>query len=177
MKKLIVLIFFTVLGAIVVFAPSQQSQTTPEQREAAARRDEVAREDAVRDAALRKHAFAYRWEKGGFDTVLLIHVTITNPTIYPWRDLHITCDLIAETGRVIGSKSDVLYVIVPAHGTKTVERFNLGFIPAQVYGPECRLERMTWGAPAPLEPVEKVTLPPPPSAHKAVRKTRAEKGV
>jgi hypothetical protein len=135
------------------------------------------REDARKDAELKEKAFTYRWHKGGFDTVLLVDFTITNPTIYPWRDLHVQCDLIAETGRVIGTKAEVLYVIVPPQGQKTLERFNLGFVSQQVYGTVCRLLSMTWGAPAALTPVEEVTPPPaPPKAKKAGSQKRPEKG-
>jgi hypothetical protein len=178
MRKLIVLLFFVALGALVVFAPSRQIPPTPEAREAEAIREAVLREEAAKDAELRKHAFAYRWETGGFGSVLLVTFTLTNPTIYPWRDLHVACDLIAETGRVIGTKSDVLYVIVPAHGKKTVERFNLGFISQQVYGPDCRLDGMTWGKPDELAPADQIMpTTEPVKAKKAARKPRAEKGV
>jgi hypothetical protein len=56
---------------------------------------------------------------------------IKNDGDVPVKDLEIKCTHSAASGTVIDSNTRTIYQVFPAHKTRTVRNFNMGFINSQ----------------------------------------------
>ena len=90
---------------------------------------------AMRDVKLKLNS----WKKGGFDSIMLVNLTIENPTEYSVKDVSITCTHYAPSGTEIDSNSRTVYEVVPAKGRKAIREFNMGFIHSQASTTNCEI--------------------------------------
>jgi hypothetical protein len=93
-----------------------------------------------RDDAKRQVKVDFTWSKGGFDSIMLVNFTFTNPTPYPARDITVTCVHSAPSGTEIDRNTRTIYEVVPAKGRKVVRDFNMGFIHSQATSSRCRID-------------------------------------
>ncbi len=66
------------------------------------------------------------WRKGGFDTVMIVTLTIENKEDFGVKDIDIVCELTARSGTPIGITASTIYDVVSPHGRLTVRDLNMG---------------------------------------------------
>jgi hypothetical protein len=89
-------------------------------------------------SALSKISIAdWSWSTGGFDLVMIADFNFKNDNPFPVKDLRVRCIHSASSGTEIDRNTRVIYEVVPAHGTKLVHQFNMGFIHSQAKSSRC----------------------------------------
>lgn len=73
----------------------------------------------------------FDWYVSGFSTVMMVNVTISNPTDYAVKDVRIECTYSGKSGTRLGQNVQTIYDVVPARCTKTFRDVNMGFINPQ----------------------------------------------
>ena len=68
---------------------------------------------------------------------------VENPTEYAFKDFEITCNHFAASGTKIDSNTRTIYEVVPAHGKKSWNHFNMGFIHSQAKKSSCSITDLT----------------------------------
>jgi hypothetical protein len=85
----------------------------------------------------------YQWYKEAFGTVMEVTLTIKNDSDYPVKDMEIVCVQGAPSGTILGTNTETLYDIVPAHTARVFRRFNMGFIDSQSATSKCRIKNVS----------------------------------
>jgi hypothetical protein len=101
-----------------VMAPSPASAVTP------APQPEIILPDGVK-------ILKYKWEKGGFGTVLLADVTLKNTNKVAVRDIQLSSVIRGESGLKVASHSYLATIILKPGETRKLSGLNFGFIPQQ----------------------------------------------
>jgi hypothetical protein len=81
----------------------------------------------------------FNWVKGGFDSVMMLDFTIRNDNDYAVKDFTIKCRHSSPSGTEIDQNSRTVYELIPAHGSRSWQRFNMGFIHSQVFQSSCKV--------------------------------------
>lgn len=110
----------------------------------AAKADEYADK---KDAAKLIGVANWEWHKGGFDTIMMADFVITNSSPWPVKDLTITCHHSANSGTQIDENTRTIYEIFPAHSTRLISNFNMGFISSQAQSSSAHLENFEFVPP------------------------------
>lgn len=79
----------------------------------------------------------YNWNKGGFDSIMMLNATIENLSGKDVKDIKITCDHSSNSGTKIDSNTKVIYETFKAGKTKKIHDFNMGFIHSQAAKTGC----------------------------------------
>ena len=79
----------------------------------------------------------YTWSTDGM--IMTGNFKIENPTDHPFKDFEITCNHFAPSGTKIDSNTRTIYEVVKAHGKKTMNNFNMGFIHSQTKSSSCSI--------------------------------------
>ena len=79
------------------------------------------------------------WQKGGFETVLLLNAKLTNTADYPIKDIVIACDMFADSKTLLGSAMQTLYRPIPAKKSIQINEFNMGFVHSQARRIRCEV--------------------------------------
>jgi uncharacterized protein YxeA len=77
------------------------------------------------------------WYKGGFDSVMIVSLTIKSTLQFPVRDIGIRCTLSANSGTELQRIEKVIYDVVPAKATKRFNEINMGFVHSQATKAGC----------------------------------------
>lgn len=80
------------------------------------------------------------WTRGGFDTVMLLDVAISNRGSRAVKDVEIRCEHASPSGTIIDSNTATIYQVFPAGQTVEVKGFEMGFIHTQAERTNCRIE-------------------------------------
>jgi hypothetical protein len=72
-----------------------------------------------------------QWKRGGFNTVALVDLTVTNSGERGMKDIQMTCQLVAESGTVLASIRHTLYITLPPKASRRQREVNLGLIHPQ----------------------------------------------
>jgi phage-related protein len=83
------------------------------------------------------------WYKGGFDSSMLVNITLVNNGTRDVKDIELTCEHYSNSGTKIDSNTRTIYEIIPAGKTKTIKDFNMGFIHSQARKTNCKLTDLT----------------------------------
>lgn len=81
----------------------------------------------------------FDWQKGGFDSVMKITITVQNTGNRDVKDIRLECTHASNSGTVIDSNKATIYELFPAGKSKTVRDFNMGFINNQVASSSCAI--------------------------------------
>jgi hypothetical protein len=81
----------------------------------------------------------FNWSKGGFDNIMLADFVFKNDNDFPVKDLTVECIHSAPSGTKIDENTRTIYEVVPAHGSKRMLKFNMGFIHSQVERSSCHI--------------------------------------
>jgi PAS domain S-box-containing protein len=73
----------------------------------------------------------FKWEKGGFGTVMMANFTVRNNSPVDVADLKIRCEHYAESGVVLEENAATAFGIVKAQATTRIPNVNMGFLNAQ----------------------------------------------
>jgi hypothetical protein len=92
--------------------------------------------------------FKMTWEKGGFGSVLIADVTLTNKSAHPIKDVELSCVTMAESGTELGRVRHTIYESFTPKKTKAVRQTTMGFIHSQTHKVGCAISDL-------------VVLPPP----------------
>ena len=97
--------------------------------------------DNSREATLNKIKIEkWSWYKDGFGNVMVADFLFKNDNDVPVKDLTIKCIHSAHSGTRIDENTRTIYEIVPAHGTKSIKRFNMGFVASQAESSSCSIK-------------------------------------
>lgn len=79
------------------------------------------------------------WQKGGFDSIGLMTITIANKNEYPVKDIRISCSFYGKSGTQLNERSHVIFDVIPPGGSKSFSKVNIGFINSQAERGGCDL--------------------------------------
>lgn len=80
------------------------------------------------------------WTRGGFETVMLLDVSISNSGLRDVKDIVIRCNHTSQSGTDIDSNSATIYQVFPAGKTVSLSKFEMGFMHSQVARSSCKIE-------------------------------------
>jgi hypothetical protein len=86
--------------------------------------------------------FQYNWMTSGFGTVLMVDITIANPTPHSVKDVEIRCSTFGSSGTKLGDLRQTIYELVKPMSTTEVKQLNLGFIHQQTEKVGCIISDM-----------------------------------
>lgn len=129
----VMIIVMAALGAL--FGPDKASVT--EKTEKRVTLDDLNKQQ--KQEVLGQTILDMQWEKGGFDNVMLVDFTIKNKSTVPFKDFTVTCNYKAASGTLIDQNTKTIYETVPAHSTKKMKNFNMGFINSQAQSASCTI--------------------------------------
>ena len=75
--------------------------------------------------------FQFTWTTSGFGTVLMLDITIGNPTPHEVKDLEIRCGTFGASGTRINDLRQTVYEVVKPYRTTEVKQVNMGFVNQQ----------------------------------------------
>ena len=109
--------------------------------------DRLAREETQRAAAIeaarspteRMKIRTSSWTAGGFGTVGVMNVIITNENPYLVKDITITCSFSAKSGTLLSEKVHTIYDTIEPKKSKAFKNINIGFIDNQSARAGCSL--------------------------------------
>jgi hypothetical protein len=97
----------------------------------------------AKQLALSGTTLTYHWHKGGFDSVMIADFVIKNNSAYSFKDFEIKCTDYAPSGTIIDSNDRTIFDLIPAHSTKKLPDFNMGFIHSQTAKSSCEITDLT----------------------------------
>lgn len=89
--------------------------------------------------ALEETTLNSRLYKDRSEVILFADFVIKNDSSYMVKDFEIKCEHTADSGTSIDSNDRTIYQIVSAHSTKTIRKFNMGFINSQATNSTCKI--------------------------------------
>jgi hypothetical protein len=115
------------LWAIAVFAPSSPSKS----------QQEPAISNRMPSGGV--HITNFAWNKASYDIVMLADFTIKNDRDHAVKDITIHCVHSGPSGTRIDSNTRTLYAHIPAHGSLSQHKFNMGFFHNQTAETSCKV--------------------------------------
>ena len=85
----------------------------------------------------------HQWEKGGFNSVAIVHLTFRNDNDFPLSDAVVVCTFHGASGSEISRKQLTVYEWFPPKKVTTVKGLNFGFISSQTRGSGCTIEKVS----------------------------------
>ena len=79
------------------------------------------------------------WYKGGFDSVMFLNAKIKNTGTRDVKDIEIECTHKSNSGTRIDSNKKIIYELVKAGKTISVDKFNMGFVHNQAKSTSCEI--------------------------------------
>ncbi len=95
-----------------------------------------------KDQALNNLDFSFDWSKGGFDSIMMIDMTIKNNGKSDIKDFTVECEHSSNSGTKIDSNKRTVYEIIKAGETKSFKEFNMGFIHSQAKSSKCGITNL-----------------------------------
>lgn len=92
-----------------------------------------------KEQALNDLEFKFDWSKGGFDSIMMIDMTIKNNGSKDIKDFTVKCDHSSNSGTKIDSNKREIFEIIKAGETKKFNEFNMGFIHSQAKSSSCAI--------------------------------------
>jgi hypothetical protein len=93
-----------------------------------------------RDPADRVEVSSMSWKKGGFGSVALVTLSISNKNEYSVRDIAVTCTFSGSSGTMLSKPTNTIYDIIKPKSSRTFPDFNIGFIHGQAQKGNCSVE-------------------------------------
>jgi hypothetical protein len=81
----------------------------------------------------------WNWQKGGFENIMLAGFVFKNDNDFPVKDLTVECIHSAPSGTKIDQNARTIYEVFLAHRTKSIQKFNMGFIHSQAERSSCHV--------------------------------------
>jgi hypothetical protein len=97
--------------------------------------------EAQKQSVMNAVKLRYTWSTDGM--IMTINFKIDNVTDHDFKDFEITCNHFAPSGTKIDSNTRTIYEVVKAHGKKSMNHFNMGFIHSQAASSDCRMSNLT----------------------------------
>lgn len=79
------------------------------------------------------------WNKGGFDSVMMVKATFENKSNKDIKDIELTCEHFSNSGTKIDSNKKTIYETIKAGKSKSIHDFNMGFIHSQAASTSCSI--------------------------------------
>lgn len=94
--------------------------------------DQTLSEDEAKEIALKQVKVSeITWHRGGFDTVLLATLTVSNGSDWAIKDFQVKIWGFAPSGTAIDTCERTIYEVIPAQKTRVFEDLNFGFLHPQ----------------------------------------------
>lgn len=84
-------------------------------------------------------AIDFKWKKGGFGSVALLDLTLTNGNSHAVKDIGVRCRFYGPSGTEIGRADRTIYEAIGSKGKKTVREVSFGFIDQQAAQASCEV--------------------------------------
>ncbi len=81
----------------------------------------------------------YRWQKGGFNNIMIAQFTLRNTGKRTLKDVEITCYSYGHSGTQIDRNVRTIYEQIPPGKTKRVRDFNMGLQHTQASSASCEV--------------------------------------
>jgi hypothetical protein len=126
-----------ILGAVIwVMAKLMPAPMTADEMREQAQQRKIPPSPAEQQRQLKEELkkalkFQYEWTTGGFGSVMMANITITNPTLHSVKDMEIRCSTFGASGTKLGDLRQTIYELVKPKSTKKVRQVNMGFIHSQ----------------------------------------------
>jgi hypothetical protein len=134
MKNVLKIVFGLIILGVIINVISEKNSPTSS---TATQGTSVA---PSRESILRKiHIENFNWYKDGFGNIMLVDFVFKNDNDFPVKDLTVECIHSAPSGTKIDENTRTIYEIVPAHGSKRIPKFNMGFIHSQAERSSCHI--------------------------------------
>ena len=95
-----------------------------------------------KEQALQNLEFNFDWSKGGFESIMMIDMTIKNNGDKDIKDFTVECEHSSNSGTKIDSNKREVYEIIKAGETRTFKEFNMGFIHSQAKSSSCGITNL-----------------------------------
>lgn len=95
-----------------------------------------------KEQALQNLEFNFDWSKGGFESIMMIDMTIKNNGHKDIKDFTVECEHSSNSGTKIDSNKREVYEIIKAGETRTFKEFNMGFIHSQAKSSSCGITNL-----------------------------------
>jgi hypothetical protein len=79
----------------------------------------------------------FRWERGGFGSVMLATFTVYNDNAFPIKDVEITCVHTTSSGTTIDRNTRTIYERIEGKGYVAAPEMNMGFIHSAAKSSRC----------------------------------------
>jgi hypothetical protein len=87
-----------------------------------------------------KVALKFSTSKGGFGSILMLDLTLTNNNAFAIKDIAIDCDGYASSGTKIDNNKKTLYESLEPGQTRSFDKFSMGFLHSQVSETRCGVQ-------------------------------------
>jgi hypothetical protein len=138
MRKILKILFgLFILGVIInviseMNLPGSSTPSKPSNGTSSA----SSRENILRKLSIEN----WKWHKGGFENIMVADFVFKNDNDFPVKDLAVECIHSAPSGTKIDQNTRTIYEVIPAHGTKKILKFNMGFIYSQAEQSSCHIK-------------------------------------
>jgi hypothetical protein len=90
-----------------------------------------------------KVAMSFSSSKGGFGSILMLDITLTNKNTFAVKDIEIDCDGYGGSGTKIDHNNKTMYERLEPGETRTFKQFNMGFLNSQVSSSRCGVQSVS----------------------------------
>ena len=134
LARLFVIVFFIIPVGIAIFMSVYHSETSTGSRSGGnTSKEPDPKAAAISDVEMKN----LTWQKAGFDNIMEVSVTFVNKGTRGVKDVELTCEHFSNSGTRIDNNKRVIYEIVPAGKSKSIKKFNMGFIHSQAVKTSC----------------------------------------
>jgi hypothetical protein len=131
MRKISKIIFgLFILGIIINVINDRNSPNSSTASNGASSRENILRKISIEK---------WNWHKGGFENIMLADFVFKNDNDFPVKDLTVECIHSAPSGTKIDQNTRTIYEVFPAKRTKSILKFNMGFIHSQAERSLCHI--------------------------------------
>lgn len=95
-----------------------------------------------KEQALKDLDFKFDWSKGGFDSIMMIDMTVKNNGSKDIKDFTVECEHSSNSGTKIDSNKREVFEIIKAGETRKFKEFNMGFIHSQATSSSCGITNL-----------------------------------
>jgi len=81
----------------------------------------------------------FKWHTSGLGMIMLLDFTVRNDSDFAVKDITIKCSHYGKSGTMIDSNTRTIYEVIPAYGTMSKSKWNMGFIHDQADESACKV--------------------------------------
>lgn len=103
----------------------------------AAEKAAAARAELTRNPATKIKVANFSWKTGGFGSIGIVSITVSNENEFAVKDIVVTCSFSGNSGTHLSTGTQTIYDTVRAKAKRTFPDVNMGFINSQSAKANC----------------------------------------